>query len=317
LAAPFALVLAGIVVLYFGAEGLVRGSASLAARLGLTPLVIGLTVVAFGTSMPELVVSIGAALEGAGPIAVGNAVGSNIANIALILGLAALIRPLRVQAQVVRVDVPILLAASLVLVGLLRNDAIGRIEGGLLLAGLVGYTVATLRHARRERAADGAAVGVELAEGVPPPRRSAALDTALGLGGLALLVLGARLLVSGAVAIAEGFGLAPAVIGLTIVAVGTSLPELATSVVGALRGEGDIAVGNVVGSNIFNILGILGATALVRPLDEAGMGVVDLAVMLGLTLALVPVMRSGFRISRLEGGALLAAYVAYTSYLLT
>jgi cation:H+ antiporter len=307
------LILAGIVLLYFGAEGLVRGSASIAARLGLTPLVIGLTVVAFGTSMPELVVSIGASLDGKGPIAVGNVVGSNIGNIALILGLAALIQPLRVQAQIVRVDLPILLVASVALVAILADGAVGRVEGGLLFAGLLAYIGTSLRLARREPAA----VEAEFVEGMPRAGRSAALDAGMVAAGLALLVLGARLLVTGAVDIAEGFGLSQAVIGLTIVAIGTSLPELATSVVAALKGQGDIAVGNVVGSNLFNILGILGITALVRPLAQSGMSSVDLGVMLVLTVALLPLMRSGFRVSRAEGGVLVAGYAAYTTYLLT
>jgi cation:H+ antiporter len=307
------LILAGIVLLYFGAEGLVRGSASIAARLGLTPLVIGLTVVAFGTSMPELVVSIGASLDGKGPIAVGNVVGSNIGNIALILGLAALIQPLRVQAQIVRVDLPILLIASVALVAILADGAVGRVEGGLLFAGLLAYIGTSLRLARREPAA----VEAEFVEGMPRAGRSAALDAGMVAAGLALLVLGARLLVTGAVDIAEGFGLSQAVIGLTIVAIGTSLPELATSVVAALKGQGDIAVGNVVGSNLFNILGILGITALVRPLAQSGMSSVDLGVMLVLTVVLLPLMRSGFRVSRAEGGVLVAGYAAYTTYLLT
>jgi cation:H+ antiporter len=307
------LILAGIVLLYFGAEGLVRGSASIAARLGLTPLVIGLTVVAFGTSMPELVVSIGASLDGKGPIAVGNVVGSNIGNIALILGLAALIQPLRVQAQIVRVDLPILLVASVALVAILADGAVGRVEGGLLFAGLLAYIGTSLRLARREPAA----VEAEFVEGMPRAGRSAALDAGMVAAGLALLVLGARLLVTGAVDIAEGFGLSQAVIGLTIVAIGTSLPELATSVVAALKGQGDIAVGNVVGSNLFNILGILGITALVRPLAQSGMSSVDLGVMLVLTVVLLPLMRSGFRVSRAEGGVLVAGYAAYTTYLLT
>jgi cation:H+ antiporter len=258
----------GCVVLYLGAEALVRGAASSARRWGVEPLVIGLTVVAFGTSMPELAVSMQAALDGAGPIAVGNVVGSNIANIALILGLSALIRPLAVHAKVIKIDIPILAATSLVLVWMLADDRLNRLR-----------------------------------------------DVVFVLAGLGLLVLGARLLVGGAVTVAQGLGMSDAVIGLTIVAVGTSLPELATSVVAAVKGEGDIAVGNVVGSNLFNILGILGLASLARPLDPCGMTSVDLWMMVGLAVLLFPVMRSGMRVSRVEGAGLLLAYAGYLVYL--
>jgi len=301
----------GVVLLYGGAEGLVRGSASLARRLGLTPLVIGLTVVAFGTSTPELVVSLEAGLAGKGALAVGNAVGSNIANIGLILGVSALIRPVAVHAQVLRLDVPILLVVSLVLIGFLLDDRLGRVEGAVLLAGLLAYTAFSLIKARRESAE----VAAEFGEGVPPASRSALLDAVLILGGLALLVVGARLLVSGAVDVARALGISEAVIGLTIVAVGTSLPELATSLVAALKEEGDIALGNVVGSNLFNILGILGTAALVAPLQPAGMSPVDLGVMFACALVLLPMMLTGRRISRGEGGLLLASYALYMLYL--
>ena len=304
-------ILAGIGLLFAGAEGLVRGSASLARRLGLTPLVIGLTVVAFGTSMPELVVSINAGLAGRGPIAAGNVVGSNIANIGLILGLSALIRPVAVHAQVIRLDLPPLMVASLVLVWFLRDDHLDRIEGALLVMGLIAYTVFSLIKARRESTE----VEMEFTEGIPPASGSLLLDAGLILGGLALLVLGAQFLVEGAVDVAEVFGVSDAVIGLTIVAVGTSLPELATSVVAALKGEGDIALGNVIGSNMFNILGILGTIALVTPLHHTGMSPVDLGVMLGFVFLLAPLMYTGMRVSRWEAGLLLFGYVAYTLYL--
>lgn len=305
-------ILLGVGLLYGGAEGLVRGSASVARRLGLSPLVIGLTVVAFGTSMPELVVSVRATLAGAGPIAVGNVVGSNIANIALILGLSALIRPIRVHAQLIRVDVPILIVASVALAVLLQDGRVGRVEGVLFLAGLVGYTVLGLRLAR----AESAAVHAEFAEATPPPTGSWARDLVFIAAGLGLLVLGARLLVDGAVTIATSFGVSEAVVGLTIVAVGTSLPELATSLVAAGKGEGDIAVGNVVGSNLFNILGILGTASVVRPLTQTGMTRLDLGVMVGLALVMLPLMRTGFRLSRGEGGFLLAVYLVYVGWLL-
>lgn len=306
------LVLAGAALLYGGAEGLVRGASSLALRLGMTPLVIGLTVVAFGTSMPELVVSVEAALAGKGSLAVGNVVGSNIGNVGLILGLSALIAPLAVQARIIRLDMPLLVLVSAGVAVLLLDGAMGRGEAALLVGSLLLYVGFTVRASRRESAA----VAKEFEEGLARPTGSAALDAVLVLGGLALLAIGARLLVSGATTIAEAAGVEEAVIGLTVVAIGTSLPELATSVVAALKGEGDIAVGNVVGSNLFNILGILGIAALVRPLSSGGIGAVDLWVMLGAAVLLLPMMWTGRRVSRLEGGVLVAGYVAYVAYLL-
>ncbi len=306
-----AYIVLGVAMLYGGAEGLVRGSASIARRLGLSPLVIGLTVVAFGTSMPELVVSVRAVLSGQSPIAAGNVVGSNIANIALILGLSALVRPLRVQARLIRIDVPLLILATLAMSVLIRNGSFGRVEGAVFTAGVIGYTAMGLGLSRREPPT----VHAEFAEAAPPPSGSRVRDLAFLALGIGLLVWGARLLVTGAVVAARGMGISEAVIGLTVVAAGTSLPELATSLVAATRGEGDIAVGNVVGSNIFNILGILGVASLVRPLAGAGMSPVDLGVMTGLTLVMLPLMRTGHRISRAEGGFLFAVYVAYIAWL--
>ena len=295
-----------MLLLYGGAEGLVRGSASMAGRLGLTPLVIGLTVVAFGTSAPELVVSIGAALTENGPIAVGNVVGSNIGNVALILGLSAFISPPRIHARIVRLDIPVVIGVSLLMVFLLRDGQLARPEGLLLFTGLVAYMIFSVRSADSESSSEG---------GIAAPRSMAA-DVALVVGGLALLVVGARMLISGAVTVATAMGVSKTVIGLTVVAAGTSLPEMATSVLAAARGQGDIAMGNVIGSNIFNILGILGAASLVRPLQESGMSVVDLGVMVGFAVALLPLMRSGYRLSRWEGAGLLLGYGAYLFYLI-
>ncbi len=306
------LILVGLVVLTGGAEGLVRGGAALALRLGITPLAVGLTVVAFGTSSPELVVSLSTALDGRGDLAVGNVVGSNIFNVAFILGVAALVRPAAAHAQVVRVDVPIVIASSALLVALLADGRLGAIEGTVLLAGAGAYTGYTLWAARREAPA----IQAEAGEAMPDASGPLWRDAAYVAGGLVLLVAGARMLVTGAVSIAEAAGLSEAVIGLTILAAGTSLPELATSVVAALRGQSDIAIGNVVGSNIFNVLGILGVTAIVSPLDPGGIGPVDLGVMMALAVALLPLLRTGFRLDRVEGALLLLAYVGYTTYLL-
>lgn len=310
-------ILAGVVLLYLGAEGLVRGASSIARRLGISPLVIGLTVVAFGTSAPELVVSLRATLGGSGDLALGNVVGSNISNIALILGLTALIKPLSVAAQVIRVDVPILLLATGATVIFLleaspAGAAIGLLEGGLLVLGLSSYLIYNLMAAKDEPDA----VHAEFESGVPSPTRSPWLDPLLVLGGLGALVFGAQTLVDGAVFIAEALGLSEAVIGLTIVAIGTSLPELATSVVAAWKGEGDLAVGNVVGSNLFNLLLILGTTAIVAPVPLGGIRWLDLWVLIGLTVTLLPFMKTDFKVDRIEGGLLLGAYVVYLGSLL-
>jgi cation:H+ antiporter len=309
---PIVSLLAGIALLYLGAEGLVRGSTSLARGLKLTPLVIGLTVVAFGTSMPELVVTVRAALTGAAAIAAGNVVGSNIANIALILGLSAMLCPLAVNVRIIRMDLPLMGLVSVIMAVMLLDQRLGRLEGGLLATGLIVYTALSLRCARRETAATR-----QICEDATQLQcLSTPRSVAMVAGGLGLLVLGARLLVTGAVAIAETSGLSEAVIGLTIVAVGTSLPELATSVLAAVRRQGDIAVGNIVGSNIFNVLGILGTASLVSPLDDTSMSAVDLGVMIALALLLLPLARSGWRLTRWEGGLLLVTYVAYLTHLL-
>ncbi len=301
---------AGLGCLVLGAEMLVRGASALALRLGISALAVGLTVVAFGTSTPELVVSLRATLAGAEDIAVGNVVGSNICNIALILGLSALVRPARVEAKIFRLDVPLLVAVSLVLVAALAGG-LTRVEGGLLVLGLAVYTAATVWLARREVAA----VRSEFADALEPPKLGLAGSALLVVGGLALLVAGGDLLVRSAIVMATAAGVSQAVIGLTVVALGTSLPELATSVVAAARGQADLAVGNVVGSNLFNILGILGATALVRPVTAGGITGVDLLVMTALAMLLLPIVRTGFRVSRLEGVVLVAIYVAYVGWL--
>jgi cation:H+ antiporter len=286
---------------------LVRGAAALALRLGLTPLVVGLTVVAFGTSAPELVVSVRAALDGAGGIAIGNVVGSNIANVGLVLGLAVLIRPVMADASLFRRDLPALLGVTVLASAFLLDGDVARGEGAILAVGLVAYLVWSVRAARAEQAV------VDLP--VDAPTGPAWRDAALVVAGLAGLVLGADWFVGGAVGLAEAAGVSAAVIGLTVVAIGTSLPELATTVVAALRGESEIAIGNVVGSNLFNLLGILGVAALVRPMVSPGLALADLAVMAGTAILLVPLVLSGRRMVRAEGGLLLAGYLGYVGYL--
>ena len=304
--------LAGLVLLYFGAEGLVRGSASLALRLGLSPLVVGLTVVAFGTSSPELFVSLRAALEGQGAISVGNVVGSNICNIGLILGLCALIAPIATTSQIIRVDIPIMLGVTALSLFFLADGRLGRPEGALLFSLLVAYIVFSIALTRRKPQDN---LGTEFGDEVRISKRGLAVDLLMVAGGLILLVFGARFLVDGAVIIARALGWSEALIGLTIVAIGTSLPELATSLLAAAKKASDIAVGNIVGSNIFNLLGILGITAIVHPLVAVGIGVIDLAVMALFSLALWPIAYYRQRITRSEGALLLAGYLAFVFWL--
>ncbi|AEN72542.1 Na+/Ca+ antiporter, CaCA family [Rhodothermus marinus SG0.5JP17-172] len=300
-------VVLGLGGLYLGAEGLVRGSAALALRLGVSPLVIGLTIVAWGTSSPEIVVSVQAALRGSADVAVGNVVGSNICNIALILGLASVLQPLRVQARLLRLDVPLLIGVSLLSGGLLWDGRLGW-QGGVLLLGLLGcYTGLNFYLSRKESPEllqEGTAT-------LPHPLRHPWIEGAIVVLGLGLLVVGGHWFLEGAVTLARWLGLSEAFIGLSVVAVGTSLPELATSVVAALRREADIAVGNVVGSNLFNLLAILGLSAVVRPLQTTDVQHLDLLVMNALTWVLLPLMWSGHRIHRGEGLLLLGLYGAY------
>lgn len=309
---------AGLVLLVVGAEWLVRGASRLAAAAGVSPLVIGLTIVAFGTSAPEMAVSVGAAWSGQADLALGNVVGSNIFNVLFILGLSALVAPLVVAQQLVRLDVPLMIAAS-VLVYLLGMDGqIGRFDGILLFAGILAYTLFLIVQSRKESSA---AVQAEYAQEFSAAAQGTGqwlLNLAFILGGLVLLVLGSRWLVDAAVVIAHWFGVSELVIGLTIVAAGTSLPELATSVIASLRGERDIAVGNVVGSNLFNLLSVLGLSSAVAPagipVPEAALAF-DIPVMIGVALACLPIFFTGYIITRWNGALFLFYYLAYSAYL--
>lgn len=300
-------VVGGLALLLAGAELLVRGASALALRLGISPLVVGLTVVSFGTSAPELVVSVQAALNATGGIAIGNVIGSNVANVAFILAVTALVRPLRVEAQLIRLDIPLLVGVTLATAALLWDQTLERIEGALLFAGFAGYVGFTMWQAQRGRAT--ASPDIEAA--LPAPTSSLVRDLVFVGIGLAALVLGADSLVRGATALAESARVPPAVIGLTLVAVGTSLPELATSALAAYRGAGDLAIGNIVGSNLFNALGILGTASLVRPLDAPGLALLDLGAFVAAALLLFPLARTGFEVSRREGVALLVLYGLY------
>jgi cation:H+ antiporter len=311
------MLIAGFLLLVAGAEMLVRGASRLAALAGVPPLAIGLTVVAYGTGTPELAVSLRAGLDGNSEIAVSNVVGSNIFNVLLILGLCAAILPLEVRRQLVRLDVPIMIAVSLLLMLMAVDGRLGAGSGALLLAGLVVYTGWSLRTVRREGAEPGAGPVV-----APPAAGGGAGRVAwqvlLAAAGLALLVVGSRWLVDGAVLAARSAGVSDIVIGLTLVAAGTSLPEVATSVIAAFRNERDIAVGNVVGSNIFNILGIIGISAVASP---GGLTIApsllnfDMVVMIAAAIACLPIFFTGYCIARWEGCVFIAAYGAYTAYL--
>lgn len=304
----------GLVCLVLGAELLVRGAARLALSFGISPLVVGLTVVAFGTSAPELAVSLQAALGDKADIALGNVVGSNIVNVLFILGISALIVPLVVASQLIRQEVPLMIGVALLLLALAFDGRISQLDGALLTAILVGYTVFVVRQSRHQ----GLASPEELPEPATGWRGHWATQAGLIAAGLALLVLGAHWLVDAAVAFAQHMGISELVIGLTVVAVGTSLPEIATSIVAALHGQRDMAVGNVVGSNIFNITGVLGLSSL---LASSGIGVhpsilaFDMPVMIGVLIACLPIFFTGNLIARWEGVLFLAAYALYVGYL--
>lgn len=310
------MIAAGLAGLFFGGEWLVKGSSRLARSFGISALIIGLTIVAIGTSMPELIVSTDAALRGSSDISVGNVIGSNIANIGLILGLAGLISPMVVKTSLVRREIPIMVGVTLLLLLLIGDGQISQVDGLLLLVGMVAFLSLLIYAEQRASQAEQvleAGVEAELereidGEITAKQRPREALRVLLGI---ALLVVGARLTVDGAVALARGIGVSELVIGITLVAVGTSLPELATSVVAAIRGEADISIGNVVGSNIANILLILGLTSVISPVTVAPQIIrLDIWVALGFALVLFPFALNQ-KLTRWEAGVLLAVYVGY------
>ncbi len=315
-------ILLGLTVLTVGAEVLLRGAVGLARAVGMSPLVIGLTVVAFGTSAPELAVSIKASWVGQADIALGNVVGSNTFNVLFILGVSALIAPLAASRQLIRLDVPVMIAVSLFAWLFAADGSVSRAEGAILMVGIVAYTAWLVRLGRRESVAianKAAEPGAPAAAApVPHTLGHTARMIAYIVVGLALLILGARWLVDGAVAVAQALGVSDLLIGLTIIAAGTSMPEVATSVMASLRGQRDIAIGNVVGSNIFNLLGVLGASATIAP---AGVPVApaalrfDIPVMAAVALACLPIFFTGGRIARWEAALFLAYYAAYILFL--
>ncbi|MDO8986642.1 MAG: calcium/sodium antiporter [Coriobacteriia bacterium] len=306
-------ILGGMVLLALGAEGLVRGSTGLALRLGITSLVIGLTVVAFGTGSPELVLSIRAAAAGNGGIALGNVVGSNISNICLVLGVAALLKPMHVRSELIRREMPIMIAVTVMLIAMLIDGTLSRLDGGVLVASAVAYTVLSYVMAKR---GDTRQVEAEFDAAVANDARPVWQDALMLSIGLVALLIGASMLLKGAVFIAEGLGVSQVVIGLTVIAIGTSLPEMATSVSSALRGEADVAFGNVIGSNVLNILAVLGVAALIRPIAVQGLSSIDLAVMVASAALVLPIMWRGSILNRWEGALLLTGYVVYVGSLI-
>jgi len=300
--------LIGSLLLYFGAEGLVRGSSSIAFRFGIRPLVIGLTLVAFGTSSPELAVSMSAALDGNSGISAGNVIGSNICNIALIIGVAALIRPIEIDLKVIRTDISIMVGVTILTIVLIIDGEISFFDGIILTIGIIVYNVATIYFAKKNGVS-------EDYQNFVKSRKKKYLDIALLILGLVGVLLGANVFLVGAEGIAVKLGASEALIGLTIVAFGTSLPELATSVVASIKDEGDISIGNAIGSNVFNLLCILGLTALVMPIDTSGISYADLGIMLVVSVLIIPMAFTKKRLSRLEGAILLFIYILYIAYL--
>jgi cation:H+ antiporter len=308
------LFLLGLVLLIAGAELLVRGASSLAVALRVSPLVIGLTIVAYGTSAPELAVSVQSGIAGQGDLALGNVVGSNIFNVLLILGLSASITPLVVSRQLVRADVPLMIGVAFLFLLLAIDGSISRLDGLVLFAGAISYTTYALIQSRRERQPQTTAPATTEQRRTPWP-----VQVLFLLVGLGMLVIGSEWLVNGAVMFATALGVSELIIGLTVVAAGTSLPEIATSVLASMRGQRDIAVGNVVGSNIFNLLSVLGLTALVSPaaipVSDSALAF-DIPVMLAVMVACLPIFFTGYMIARWEGLLFLGYYAAYTLYLI-
>lgn len=315
--------LLGLAALVLGAEVMVRGGAEVAARLGISPIVIGLTVVSIGTSLPELAVGVVAASEGSGALAVGNIAGTNVVNLLLILGLSALILPLTMATRTLRFELPVMAGAAVLMLVLALDGTLSRVDGIILVTGAVAYTAALIQMTRRESRAVvgeyGEAYAPEQPGDLVVKTRPTALYIGMMLAGIAVVVVGADWLVDGAVGMARSFGVSDALIGLTVVAIGTSAPELVTTVVSTLRGNRDIAIGNLLGSSIYNILLILGATCLVAAdglVMPASLVRIDIPIMVAVALACIPIFVTGRRVSRVEGGAMVAAYVGYLTFLL-
>jgi cation:H+ antiporter len=317
------MLIAGLVLLVVGGDLLVRGASKLALSFGVSPLVVGLTVVAFGTSAPEMAVSVKAALAGSADLALGNVVGSNIFNVLFILGISALITPLVVSQQMVRKEVPIMIVASFAVLGMGLDGRISSFDGVFLFGSIIAYTWYAIATARKESKAIQKeyqeSLGSDAAVPAVRSKKTTLVSVGFVLAGLVILVFGSDLLVDAAITLARGWGISELVIGLTIVAAGTSLPEVAASTIAAFKGERDIAVGNVVGSNIFNIFSVLGLSSLVSPTGiavSAGALSFDIVVMIAVAVACLPVFYVGYTISRARGFVFLFYYIAYTAYLI-
>jgi len=306
-------IISGLLLLFLGAELLVKGSSAIAVRFGISHLVVGLTIVAFGTSAPELVISLKAAVTGSGDISLGNVIGSNISNIGLILGMSALIHPLHVQLQTIRFDVPFMLISSIIFIFFSLGLQLDRIEGIVLFVGFIFFVVFNIRSINKEKKKE---VIKKIGNSPSTPH--------IGLGkyflqigiGLILLNFGSNFLIKGSVQTAHLLGVSEAFVGLTIIALGTSLPELATSVIASWKGEMDIAVGNIIGSNIFNILCVLGISSVICPIQGVNIKILDMLFMLGLSVLIFPLMKTDFTLKRWEGALLLGVYVLYILLLL-
>lgn len=306
------LIVLSLVLLYFGASWLVKGSATLALRAGVTPLVAGLTIVAFGTSSPELVVGVNTAISGHGNITIGNVLGSNLFNILVILGISAILSPLKIKMQLLKIHIPILIISTVLFMIFFADRHISRVEGGILFSGIIIYTYATILLAKREIIHD---VNQHFSESLPKGGMKWYWAAGLVILGIAVLVAGSELLIKGAVDIARKLGIGETIIGITIIAAGTSLPELASSVVATMKKEYDIAIGNIIGSCIFNLLFIIGVSSLAQPVSAIAISNIDLYVMLGATLLLLPFFRTNYTLKRDEGIFMIGMYLIYMYYL--
>ncbi len=310
------LVSAGLAMLYFGAEWLVRGSINIANKFKISQLVIGLTIVAFGTSTPELSVSISSALEGLPDVALGNVVGSNIANIGLILGLSAIITPILVTKSTVRKEIPIMIGVALILIVISIDGNISTIDGILLVIGIVAFTIFSYKSSKKDSNDKSLTTNESQTNNIQVQQSKIIPKSIFLVGiGLVLLTFGSFMTVENAVVLAHNFGISERIIGLTLVAVGTSLPELITSVIAARKGHGDLSIGNIIGSNIFNVLAILGISAAIAEISVSDAMWFDYSIMIVFSAALLIVMKTGFRINRIEGLVLISGYIAYTIFL--
>lgn len=301
-----------LVLLFFGANMLVKGSSALALRFGISPLVAGLTVVAFGTSAPELVVSINASISNHGNMAIGNVLGSNIFNICIILGLSSIIAPLKVKMQLLKFDIPILTIFTLIFLYFFNDRQISFWEGILFLSLLITYTIINIILSKKEKNIE---VLEEFNESVKGKDQKWYFSLSLVLAGITILIVGSELLIKGAVFVARYMGVGETIISITILAAGTSLPELASSLVATIKKEYDIAIGNIIGSNIFNIVGILGISAIIKPLNAIAISNIDLYFMVGISLLLIPFLRTHYTLKRDEGIFMIFLYLAYLFYL--